>query len=311
MLKPTKPDLSNVHAVINARSGKAGDGSIVDGLRQAVFDAGGSLTVHLDDKGGKVDKMARRAVDDGATAVIAAGGDGTLSGVAGEMAGSGVALGVVPMGTFNYFARALGIPQDADAAIRALAQGRVTPAAVGRVNDKVFLNNTSIGVYSAILQEREDTYKRWGRSRLAAYWSVIRALTRFYDPMTMAITVDGERISVKSPLAFVGASAFQLEGFQLDGAEAVRDGQLALLLADDVGRAGLVKHAARLAARRMEVGRDFHLVTGRDILIDPGRRKRLVVRDGEKAPMRGPFHVRIDPGALDVICPDNPDTDAQ
>ncbi|MBV7377733.1 diacylglycerol/lipid kinase family protein [Maritimibacter dapengensis] len=309
MLKPIRPDLSQAHAIINARSGKAEGARMVEDLTAAVSAAGGALTVHLDRKSGRIETLTRKALDKGATTVIAAGGDGTISGVAGEMVGSGVPMGVVPMGTFNYFARALGVPETPAEAIRAVTDGVIQPAAVGRINDKVFLNNTSIGIYSAILKEREETYARFGRSRIAAYWSVLRALIKFYDPMTMSITVDGKQLSVRSPLAFVGHSAYQLERFDLEGAEAVRDGKLALFLADDVGRRGLVRHAFRLATRRMQAGRDFRLVTGSEIVIDPGRHKRLVVRDGEKAPMRGPYRISIEHGALDVIRPKDVPTD--
>lgn len=304
MLKPIdQPILTNTHVVINARSGRREGAAITDALRDCIAEHDGRVTFHVDEKGGSVEKLTQRALRSGATTVIAAGGDGTICGVANQLVGSGVPLGVVPLGTFNYFARSLGVPEETDAAIRAICDGYLLPAAVGRVNDKVFLNNTSIGVYSAILQQREDTYKQFGRSRIAAYWSVLRALVKFYDPMTMKIEVDGERMSVKSPLAFVCNSAFQLERFALQGADEVRDGKLALFLADDVGRWGLVKHAARLATRTMREGRDFRLVTGTEIVIDPGRHKRLIVRDGEKEPMRGPFRIRLDTDGLDVIRP--------
>lgn len=304
MLKRTnEPQLMNTHVVINARSGRREGTAITDALEACVAKHGGRVTFHVDERGGSVEKLTRRALNAGASAVIAAGGDGTICGVANRMVGSGVPLGVIPMGTFNYFARSLGIPETAEDAVAAICDGEVRPAAIGRVNDKVFLNNTSIGVYSAILQQREDTYKQFGRSRIAAYWSVLRALVKFYDPMTMKIEVDGERMSVKSPLAFVCNSAFQLERFALQGADELREGKLALFLADDVGRWGLVKHAAKLAARRMQEGRDFRLVTGREIVIDPGKHKRLVVRDGEKEPMRGPYRIRLDQRGLDVIRP--------
>lgn len=299
-----KPVLTATHAVVNANSGKEEGVSIRDKLTECVEAAGGTLTLHEVHKGDDLPAIAQKALDAGATTVVAAGGDGTLCGVAQTMVGSSVAMGVIPLGTFNYFARALGIPEDSEAAIRAICDGRLEPASVGTINDKVFLNNTSIGVYSAILKQREDTYKRFGRSRIAAYWSVVRALVKFYDPMTMKIDVDGERISVKSPLAFVGNSSFQLDRFGLAGADAVRGGKLALYLADDVGRMGLVKHAARLAVGAMQEGRDFRLVTGTDIVIHSGRRRRLVVRDGEKSPMRGPYRIRLVPGALDIIVPE-------
>lgn len=303
MLKPPTPDLSRTHAIVNARSGKSGHDAFVADLTRRITAAGGTLSLHLDGRDGRIDRLTRRALDAGATTVVAAGGDGTLSGVAGVMAGRGVPLGIVPMGTFNYFARAMGIPTDPEGAIRTLTDGVLHPAAVGRINDAVFLNNTSIGVYAAILREREETYLRYGRSRLAAYWSVIRALSRVHDPLEMRITVDGEERRVKTPLAFVGASAYQLERFGLEGAQAVRAGALALFIAEDAGRLGLVRQAARLAARTMQAGRDVHLVTGREIVIDAGPRRRTVVRDGEKVPMHGPFRIRLDPGALDVIVP--------
>jgi diacylglycerol kinase family enzyme len=303
LLRTDAPVLANTHAVINTRSGRNGGTDITNALVRNVATAGGRMTLHVDEQGGSVEKLTRRAVRAGASAVVAVGGDGTVCGVANALAGTGIPMGVVPLGTFNYFARALGIPEDLDGALEVICEGRSRPAHVGRINDRVFLNNTSIGVYSAILKQREDTYRQFGRSRTAAYWSVVRALVQFYDPMTMRVEVDGKPLSVRTPLAFVGNSAYQLDRFALQGADAVRDGQLALFIADDVGRWGLVRHAMKLAARRMQEGRDFRVVTGRDFVIDPGRRKRLVVRDGEKEPMRGPYRVRIDENALDVIQP--------
>tara|TARA_R100000322_G_scaffold39804_2_gene24722 strand:+ start:27227 stop:28138 length:912 start_codon:yes stop_codon:yes gene_type:complete len=295
--------LNNTHAVVNVRSGRRDGTDVTDWLRECIAESGGRLTLHVDERGGSIEKLTRRALDAGASAVIAAGGDGTISSVANVLAGGDVPMGVIPMGTFNYFARANGIPEDTQAALEAICHGRTSPADIGRINGKVFLNNTSIGVYSQILKQREDTYAQFGRSRAAAYWSVLRALLKFYDPMTMKIEVDGRQMSVRSPLAFVCNSAYQLERFALDGADAVRKGELALFLADDVGRLGLVRHAVKLATRQMREGRDFRLVTGREIVIDPGRHKRLVVRDGEKEPMRGPYRISLERHSLDLIRP--------
>jgi diacylglycerol kinase family enzyme len=302
-----QPLLNNTHAVINVRSGRRDGPNVADSLHDCVAKAGGRLTLHIDERGGSIEKLTRRALDAGASAVIAAGGDGTISSVANVLVGRGVPMGVIPLGTFNYFARANGIPEDTAAALDAICHGHKAPTDIGQINGKVFLNNTSVGVYSQILKQREDTYAQFGRSRMAAYWSVLRALVKFYDPMTMKIEVDGKQMSVRSPLAFVCNSAYQLERFALDGADAVRKGELALFLADDVGRLGLVRHAVKLATRRMREGRDFRLVTGREIVIDPGRHKRLVVRDGEKEPMRGPYRITLERHALDIIRPPHVD----
>ncbi|MGR3586470.1 MAG: diacylglycerol/lipid kinase family protein, partial [Pseudooceanicola nanhaiensis] len=117
------------------------------------------------------------------------------------------------------------------------------------------------------------------------------------------ITVDGTRYRRRSALAFVAMSAYQLEEYELDGAEAVRDGQFALFMAPDVGRFGLIIQAMRLAGRQMRPGRDVELITGRDILIETNHSKRLLARDGEKERMNDPFHFIARPDALHVLAP--------
>src|SRR5262245_50959555 len=69
----------------------------------------------------------------GYQAVIAAGGDGTIGTVAKRIAGTGLPLGILPLGTSNDTARALGIPLDLDEAIAVIAQGAATPIDVGQV----------------------------------------------------------------------------------------------------------------------------------------------------------------------------------
>ena len=107
--------------------------------------------------------IVRRAVDAGASTVVAAGGDGTAMAVAQALLGSPAALAVLPLGTFNYFARGLGLPQDPEEAARTILKGQRHRVQVGMVGNQVFLNNASLGVYPAILKERETVYARWGR----------------------------------------------------------------------------------------------------------------------------------------------------
>lgn len=243
------------------------------------------------------------------TTIIAVGGDGTISTVAEALAGTGAALGVVPAGTFNYFARGLGIPEDVDAALDAIASGTARPVDLGRINGRVFLNNASIGIYSRIRRQRERTYRRFGRSRVAAYWSVLRAMLQVYRPMKLRLTVDGQSRDLRSSLVFVCASAYQIEQFGMEGAEAIRDGKLAVFISRDRGRWQLIAQAIRLALHGMQKGRDFELVTGHDITLETARRHQHIVRDGETGRMRGPFRITLDKGALDVVMPALPARD--
>lgn len=247
--------------------------------------------------------LVQQAIEKGCDPIIAAGGDGTISGVAGEVAGSGRRLGILPFGTFNYLARSLGIPDEPDEALSVALESTEQTLTIGRVNDRIFLNNASIGAYAAILEVREDVYKRWGRSRLAAYWSVILAMISVYRPLSMKITVDGAEHTLRAPMAFVSVSEYQLDELGLDGVEAVREGKLALFIPRDTSRLKLLWRAIRIFFRGARRHQDYLLLTGEDILIETRRDKRLVARDGERERMSGPYRFQICRDALTVKVP--------
>ena len=102
--------------------------------------------------------------------IVIAGGDGTVNCAAAVAIESTMVLGVLPMGTFNHFAKDLGMPDDLSGAVRFLARADVIAVDVGEVNGRVFVNNASIGVYPKMVGEREDIRRRrgWGKVRAAA-----------------------------------------------------------------------------------------------------------------------------------------------
>lgn len=246
---------------------------------------------------------ARQALDEGYGTIVAAGGDGTISAVAGVLAGSGRRMGLLPLGTFNFLARALDMPLEEADAIDTLTGGTVTPVSVGEVNGHVFVNNASLGAYAAVLEARERIYGRWGRSRFAAYWSVIVALANLTRSLKMEITVDGKTERMRTPLAFVAIRPFQLDTYDLSGAEEVRDGKMALYLAPESGRLTLIWRALKILLRQTQPGRDYHVRTGREIIIRPDRSRMTLARDGERDEVNAPFHFKACPGALSVLTP--------
>lgn len=248
-------------------------------------------------------ETARKAAGNGCAMIVAAGGDGTIGAVAAAAHEAGVPMGVIPQGTFNYFARGLDIPEEPEGAVRILATGRLREISLGEVNGEVFLNNASLGIYPLILRTREGVYQRWGRSRVAAYWSVVLALAGFRNPLRMQVEVDGHKSEIRTPLAFVANSAYQLDQFNLDGADAIREGEFVLFTSKGSSRWDLVRASLRLAIGKAQKGGEFGMVTGREITLHTGRARALVARDGEKELMRTPIRFRRRSVPLRVMVP--------
>ena len=117
--------------------------------------------------------VARRAAEAGYSLVIAAGGDGTVGATAKGLVGTNCPLGIVPMGTYNNFARALRLPEDLAAACRVLARGRVRRVDVGVANDEhYFLEAAGVGIDAELFPLGEDiksgNWRRlWQAAKLA------------------------------------------------------------------------------------------------------------------------------------------------
>lgn len=96
--------------------------------------------------------------------LIVAGGDGTMSDIAGHLAGTGIEIGLVPLGTTNNFARSLNIPLQLPAAVRVIASQPAQPVDLGKLNDEYFTNVAGIGLSALIAHHVTNKAKRrWGR----------------------------------------------------------------------------------------------------------------------------------------------------
>ena len=223
MVNVTPPNAKSAPfcVIANAKSGKGGAGRDLQALLDTHPDR---FVLRRVKHGSELEPAAALAVKDGFQCIIGAGGDGTINALANAVLGTGASLGTIPLGTFNYFSRGLGLPEEPQDAIAGLLSGESRPADVGTINDRVFINNASLGLYPAVLQQRERAYKRWGRSRILAAWMVLRTLWRFRTGLRMKITVDGTEFRLNSPSAFIACNPFQLRSVNLEGAEEIEAG---------------------------------------------------------------------------------------
>lgn len=302
------PEPDKILVLVNAGSGKkAGDEKHIALMDRIKGQAG--VTIRPLSPDTDITAEARRGVAEGFGTIVAAGGDGTISGVCAGLSGTDVKLGVIPLGTFNFFARSLGIPDDPCAAWDIISAGLCRQVSIGEINGKRFINNASIGAYATVLQMREEVYARWGRSRLTAYWSVIKAMSTRYRSLRMRITIDGAVQEIRSPMAFVAVRPYQLEEYGLPGVQSIHDGDMVLYLAPTGGRLNLLKTAWKVLQRNVHQDEDYTMFTGAEIMIETFARNRLVAWDGERSQMSDPFHFKMRRDDLNVIVPQQGDSD--
>jgi len=174
---------------------------------------------------------------------------------------------------------------------------------VGEVNGQVFLNNASIGLYPVILAVREQMYRRWGRARLVAYWSVLTALFRLRLNMKLIVTVNGERRKIRTPLLFVARNATQLEEFRVPGIRCVDDGGFSVYALKALGRLGLLRVAWRTFLGKLEHRYDFDMICAGEMRVESHRMLRTVAFDGERVKMLAPLQFCVRQGALSILVP--------
>src|SRR5688572_18606130 len=136
-----------IAVVLNVGAGRGYCADDTDRLRELFARHGLETEFFPASDGAQILEQARAAVATQPSVVVAAGGDGTVSAVAGCLRDTGIAMAVLPLGTLNHFARDLGIRADCEAAVEAIARGERVAVDMGAVNDRPFVNNASIGIY--------------------------------------------------------------------------------------------------------------------------------------------------------------------
>ena len=289
-----------VPVILNATAGSGAAGATREKLREALAAAG--IDAHLI-AGEDLSLLARRAVREGHPLVIAAGGDGTVNAVAAQVAGSKSALGVIPLGTLNHFARDIGIPLELDGAVKAIAAGRRERVDVGAVNGRVFVNNSSIGLYPAMVIRREKYRRVRGTGKWTAlFWSSLTVLRR-HAMLNLTLRVDGVVTQRRTPLVFVGNNEYRIEGLEAGRREGLQDGKLAIYITRRHGRRGLLALGLRAMFASLRDAMDLETHTATTLTIATRRRYLNVATDGEVSVMTTPLEYENRPGALEVIVP--------
>ena len=299
--------------VVNCSAGTDSKESIPEELARLFNERGFPVTILVISPEVDLRKAIRNEVKAGCQLIVAGGGDGTINAVAEHVRGCGATFGVLPLGTLNHFAKDLGIPTDLEKAVDVIINGVPKAVDAGEVNGRIFLNNSSMGLYPQLVRDREAQQVRGRGKWLAFTRSLITVLAR-YKYFRVHISVDGKEIVRATPLVFVGNNRYKLKGTDLGSRERLDEGVLSINIPHSIGRLGLVwlSLKALLGNLREDASFDEYLTT--EFYIDTRslrmpawmkRHKRMqnIAVDGEVMMMEKPLKYRSLPKALNVLVP--------
>ena len=291
---------SSVRFVVNPRAVKRyGD---VEKIIQGVLNGNGLNCdfIRTEARGHGTD-LARQAADEGIDLVVAVGGDGTLNEVGRSLIGRETILGLLPCGSGNGFARAMGIPLDLRQACHGLLNAEVRLLDVGKIGGRIFFSNAGVGMDAEVSRLYADRPR--GRYGFLTFVFLAISTFRRYTPGEIRIELDeGCNLRV-SPMTATVANTSQY-GYGATIAPEARpdDGLLNLCIIENPGLFRLILHAWRLFNGTIERMPGVRMFQTNDIRItrtEPG----LFQVDGEGVSGEAVLEVAVMPGAIRIALP--------
>src|SRR5215213_303281 len=291
-----------VKIIISAGAGPGDNTKAAERLAEIFKEEQIDVDISLAESGAEVTELAQQAARGPYEVVVAAGGDGTVNSVAAAVIESDKTLGILPLGTLNHFARDLGIPFDLEAAARAIVAGHTIEVDVAEVNQRLFLNNSSLGLYPIIVREREKR-QRLGSGKWPAFiWATIQALRR-YPFLDVRLRVNGELLDRTTPFVFVGNNDYAMNLFNIGVRDRLDRGLLSIYITHRTSRLRLIGLALRAVFGRLRNDKDFLALRSNEVKILTGHNRLRVAFDGEIEVMKPPLEYRVRSRALRVIVP--------
>ena len=291
-----------IEVIINASSGTDDKKDVQRRLQELFVARDIDARISIAHTGARVVELAQQAARSDADIIVAGGGDGTINSVASAAIASGKTMGVLPFGTMNHFAKDLHIPLDLEGAIETIFAGHSIKIDVGEVNDRIFVNNSSLGLYPSIVREREKQ-QRLGWGKWPAYvWAALAVLRR-YPFLNVRLSVDEKELVSRTPFVFIGNNEYEMESLNIGGRARLDSGKLSLYMSDRTSRLGLIRLTLRALFGGLRQEKDFIALLTQETWIGTKHKRLRVALDGEVLVMEPPLHYRVRPRSLSVLAP--------
>jgi diacylglycerol kinase family enzyme len=309
--QPAPVALRRVVALLNASAG-AFSKTLADDVENALrvtfasHDVDAELVfVEGDGLRAAVEHALARAERGEIEAIVIGGGDGSVRTAASVLAGTGVPLGVLPLGTLNHFAKDLGISLQVEEAAAVIVAGRTRRVDLAEVNGETFINNSSIGIYPYMVIDRE---RRMAQHKIAKWMAAVPAFFRMlrnFPRRRLRISAEGFARPYRTPCLFVGNNEYGMELFSFGRRPSLDGGKLWFYVVKPREPLQFFWMVCRLCFGRIDQVRDLDTFELIEAEVSAKTSRLPVALDGEVQIMQTPLRYRSRPQALTVIVVDD------
>ncbi len=249
-----------------------------------------------------INQTIRRQLHEERRLFVAAGGDGTVHHVIQPLVNSEASFAVLPVGTYNHFAKDIGMPLGWKEALEAALTGDTRQIDVARVNERYFVNNLSIGLYPELVAKREAhgrDYPRWKARIFAAY-----ATLRHYPHVSINIESEHHQEVIRTHVFMVSNNGYDLSRIGIDAPRpTLSEGRLAIYWLPHLPRVSLMKFAAHFLAGRVSQAPGFRSFRTQRVKVQTRHPRLRIGIDGELFTLPTPLTITSVPQSLLVKVP--------
>jgi YegS/Rv2252/BmrU family lipid kinase len=285
---------------LNPSSGAKNPPAEIAALEQAAGDAG--LEVVRVTRGLDCTSLIRERMREGIRLFVAAGGDGTINTVIQPLVHTDAIFGVIPVGTYNHFAKDLGIPLTWRDALAVIVEGTIKPVDAARVNDRFFVNNVSMGLYPELVARREEKgrdYSRWKARLLAAFTTLQK-----YPHIAVTLESEHHQEAIRTHVLMISNNSYDLSRLGIEAPRlALEEGRLSVYWLPHVPRLTLMRFVAHYLAGRVHEAPGFRSFRTSRVKLQSRKHHIHLGVDGEVMTMETPLVITIVPQSLSVKVP--------
>lgn len=285
--------------IVNPVAGKGKTIEFIPKIKESFDKDNINYEVKVTKEKGEGEKIAREEIEKGYTHIISVGGDGTAYEVVNGIGNRNIVLGVLPAGTGNDFARMIKMPKDSYAILQILKTAKTKRVDIGKVNNRYFLNCSSVGIDAEIVKETE-AIKKYVSGPSAYLLGVFKTLTK-YKNKEVEILIDNKKIKRNIELVAVSNGKYYGGGMKINPMADFHDGLLDICLVNKMNKFKFASLFLTVFKGKHTKFREVEIFRGKEVKI-LGDESLLLNADGD---IIGniPAEINVEKTTIDVIFP--------